>query len=137
MGLGGGAEVLARGDVHARMTIKLKRQVGKDTIKGQVKASDRACVGGRKVRLVVRKPNQTRRRVATPRTNGKGRWKFVPKPGSTGYTGEGGYSGEGVDTGGGRKNRYADPGEYHAKVREIHVGGVTCAANKTSPIHVG
>jgi hypothetical protein len=125
MALGGGAEVLARADVHAKVTIKVNRTVGKDTIKGRVAAKDRACERGRKVRLVVRKPNRTKRRVGAPKANRKGKWKFTPPPNKD----SGGYSGE--------RTRYADPGDYVAKVREVNAGGVTCAAAKSSPVHIG
>jgi hypothetical protein len=121
---GGGAEVLGSAQVHPRMTIKLNRAVGKDTFKGRIKAKDPVCVRNRKVKLVLRKPSGEKRRVGSAKTNRKGKWKFVPKPASGGQ-----YADEGT--------RYADPGEYRAKVREVHVGGVICAAGKTSPIHVG
>jgi hypothetical protein len=121
----GGAEVLASAQVHPRMTIKVKRQVGKDTFKGRIKAKDPVCIRNRKVKLVIRKPSREKRRAGSAKTNRKGKWKFVPKPNRE----QDQYAAEGA--------RYADPGDWRAKVREKHVRGVTCAAGKTSPIHVG
>jgi hypothetical protein len=106
------------------MSIKIKREVNRDTFKGRIRAKDKACSSGRKVKLVFTKPNRERRRAGTAKTNGKGRWRFTPKPAEGGR-----YADEGT--------RYADPGEYRAKVREKNVSGVRCAAGKTSPIHVG
>jgi hypothetical protein len=126
LAVGGGAEVLASAQVHPRMTIKVSRQVEKDTFKGRIKAKDRACSRARKVKLVVRKPSTEKSRVGSAKTNRKGRWKFVPPPGGDGA---GYYADEGT--------RYAEPGEYRAKVREQRIRGVLCAAGKTSPIHVG
>lgn len=123
--VGGGAEVLASAQVHPRMTIKIEREVGKDTLKGRIKAKDPACIGNRKVKLVVRKPSRERLRAGSAKTNGRGKWKFVPKPAKEGDQ----YAAEGT--------RYADTGEWRAKVGEKRVGGVLCAAGKTSPIHVG
>jgi hypothetical protein len=124
LAMGGGADVLGSAQVHPRMSIKIKREVNRDTFSGRIKAKDKACVRDRKVKLVLRKPNRDRQRAGTARTNGEGKWKFVPKPSKgTAYADEG--------------TRYADTGEYRAKVNEVRVGGVRCAAGKTSPIHVG
>jgi hypothetical protein len=125
LGMGGGAEVLGSAQVQPRITIKVKREVNRDTLSGRIKAKDKACIRNRKVKLVLRKPNRDRRRVGTARTNRRGKWKFVPK--AAGYGDD--YADEGT--------RYADPGEYRAKVNQVRVGGVNCAAGKTSPIHVG
>ena len=124
LALGGGAEVLARGDVHSRLTIKHNRAVGKDTFRGRVDARDSACERGRKVKLVGQKPDESKFRAGTAKTNRKGRWKFIPPPAKGG-----GYFDEGT--------RYAEPGEYRAKTRQIRAGGVTCRAAKAGPIHVG
>jgi hypothetical protein len=124
LGTGGAAELLASAQVHPRMSIKVTRQVNKDTFKGRIKAKDKACARDRKVKLVIRKPNRDRKRGGTARTNRDGTWKFVPKPAKGGR-----YADEGT--------RYADPGEWRAKVGEVRVGDVRCAAGKTSPIHVG
>ena len=125
LGMGGAAELLANAQVHPRMSIKMKRKVGKDVFRGRVKANDKACSAKRKVKFVIRKPNRDKIRPGSTKTNGKGRWKFIPPRNreSDQYAAEG--------------SRYAHPGEWRAKVREENVGGVRCAAGKTSPIHVG
>ncbi len=73
---------------------------------------------------MIRKPNRDKERGGTTKTNSQGKWKFIPKPSKgTAYADEG--------------DRYASTGEWRAKVGEVNVGGVRCAAGKTSPIHVG
>jgi hypothetical protein len=123
LGAGGAAELLASAQVHPRLTIKVNRKVGHDKFKGRVDAKDPVCERRRKVKLIVRKPNKDKRKVGTPKTNRKGKWTFIPRSGG-GY-----YADEDV--------RYADPGEYRAKVGEKRAGGVICTAAKSSPIHVG
>ena len=125
---GGAGEAIA-GDVHAKVTIKSKRTAGKDKIFGKVITRDHACEAKRKVRLVVKRPNRSKNKVATVRTDGRGRWTYVPESGNA----PGGYTNEGT--------RYADPGDYIAKVAEVDVnsggGRVVCAANKSSNHYVG
>jgi hypothetical protein len=124
LAVGGGAEGIAS-SVHPKMTIKVKRTVGKDTIKGRVKGKDPACERRRKVKLTIDKPNTNPSPVASVRTNRKGKWKFIPPPNRE--TDE--YAAEGT--------RYADPGDYRAKVRKKRVGGVTCGAGKSSKVWIG
>lgn len=128
LAIGGAGEAVA-GEVHAKVTIKSKRTVGKDKIFGRVIAKERACEAGRKVRLVVKRPDRSKNKVATVKADGEGRWKYVPESGNA----PGGYTNEGT--------RYADPGDYIAKISEINVksGGerLTCAANKSSNHYVG
>lgn len=121
---GGGAVALGDAQVHPRMTIKVKREVGQDTFKGRIKAEDPACIRNRKVKLVIRKPSREKRRAGSAKTNRRGKWRFVPQPNE-----DDAYAAE--------SNRYADPGEWRGKVRAKRVGGVRCAAGKTQPIHVG
>jgi hypothetical protein len=125
LGMGGATELLASAQVQPHMSIKVKREVGRDVFTGRIKAKDNACTAKRKVKLVIRKPNRDKIRPGSTKTNGKGRWKFIPPRNreSDQYAAEG--------------SRYAHPGEWRAKVREENVGGVRCAAGKTSPIHVG
>jgi hypothetical protein len=121
---GGAADVLGSAQVQPHISIKIKREVGRDTFTGRIKAKDDACTRSRKLKLVIRKPNRSKVRAGTARTNGQGKWKFVPKASKgTAYADEG--------------DRYAETGEWRAKVREQRVGGVLCAAGKSSPIHVG
>jgi hypothetical protein len=124
LALGGGAEVLAGKNVHARMTIKINREPRQDTFRGRVDAKDPVCERGRKVKLIAQRPDESKFRAGTAKTNRKGKWKFVPPPAKGG-----GYFDEGT--------RYAEPGEYRAKTRQIRAGGLSCRAAKAGPIHVG
>ena len=126
--LGGAGESVAA-DIHAKVTIKSKRVVGKDKIFGRVIAKDRACVVGRKVRLIITRPDRSKNRVASMKTDSKGRWKFIPESGNA----PGGYTNEG--------DRYADPGDYLAKIGQVNLKGrdghVSCRASKSKTHYVG
>jgi hypothetical protein len=109
---------------HVRPTLKLKRTVGQDTFSGKLRSKEHACEANRKVKLHHRNVTQQAKSgvIAKVKTNGKGKWKFVPKKNDDGF-------------------RYATPGNYTVKVGQKRVstghGEAVCRSKNSSSLLVG
>jgi hypothetical protein len=112
-----------KGNYHVRPTLKVKRTAEQDTFTGKLESRARPCEANRKVKMLHRSVKQTSKWevVATLRTNGQSKWKFVPKKNQNGL-------------------RQATPGNWHVKVGETRAnfGGreITCKEKFSSSVLV-
>ncbi len=106
------------GNVSSRLTIKLKREIGQDTIFGKVRSDAQACESGRKLKLYHRdvKRDEKSEVMLTLRANGKGKWTYRAKKNING-------------------ENYATPGYYRIKGVETKTrSGITCKDRFSSPL---
>jgi hypothetical protein len=109
--------------VRTNLTIRLERTPAQDTVKGRVKAGEKACVERRRVELRRRPPGATEfQDETTVRTNRRGQWTFVPSADEDG-------------------RRRVAPGDYVAQVPRIHrrSGGkrLRCVAGESLTAYFG